>query len=237
MARTQTVAQCVADAYQLATGKSGGLVAATTKYNRILGLLNFYTQEWANSWQWRSIRNTFNVVATVSATDTFLIPATMGHPSRQEGDFVRINHVGGVNESQYTILDIEKLYDDGPIVNAAGNATFNSVGTCAIVGNNLVFSVPFTATSAQFGGTIKIPGYSIPATLTGDTDTVTVDDPSWLAARAAAEYIRNDVTRVQLYNSLLNQANDKWETMKKNNRSQQDQVYVGGYRPPGADWE
>ena len=238
MAFTQTVDQAIAASYLLATGKAVAPTSGTAKYTKLLALLNMYTQVWAGETgtDWKSLYSLFTVSGTVTATDTFAIPATVGKVSRSEGDFVRINHTDGTTQSTYTIVPIERLYNDGSTISTPGGSTQNSTGTCAISGSNIIFPTAFKTTDAQYGGTIKIPGYSIPATLTTGTDVITVDDPFWLCFRVAAEYIRNDVTRVQLYGSLIDQANDAMTGMKEDNESQSETVYSGGYRPLGNTW-
>lgn len=231
MAYTKTTQQVITDTYLLATGKATGLDITSTKGVKILALLNYFVQEWANEKgvNWRSLRNTFTLGATVTATNTFTLPTTIGRFSRQEGDFVRIYHTDGVNESDYTIVPIERLYENGPTLNNVGNEY------CAISGTSLIFTRPFVATDPQFGGTIKVPGYSIPATLDSNDDVPAVDNPDWLSARTAAEYVRNDVTRVQLYNSLLDIAADKMSAMKMENDTQIEEVYRP-WAPLGETW-
>ena len=176
-----TVTEAIAATYLLATGKATAPSSGTAKYTKILALLNIFSQNWATEpVMWASLRSTFTVTspATVTATDTFAIPATVGKISEQEGDYVRINHANGTDQSTYTIVPIERLYDDGPTINTAGGPY------CAVSGSNLIFPVAFTSTSPQFGGTVKIPGYSIPATLTTGSDVIQVDDPYWLCYMA-----------------------------------------------------
>lgn len=217
------VTEAIAATYLFATGKAVAPTSGTTKYTKILALLNVFTQNWASESgvDWKSLRSTFTVTspATVTATDTFAIPSTVGKISRQKGDYVRINHSNGTDQSLYTIVPIEELYQDGPTINNAGGPI------CAVAGSNLKFPVAFTATSPQFGGTVIIPGYSIPATLTTGTDTIVVDDPFWLCYMAAAEYDRNDITRVQQYGNLIAQANNAMTGMKEDNESQSQTVY------------
>jgi hypothetical protein len=231
-----TVTEAIAATYLLATGKATAPSSGTAKYTKILALLNIFTQNWATEpVMWASLRSTFTVTspATVTATDTFAIPATVGKISEQEGDYVRINHANGTDQSTYTIVPIERLYDDGPTINNAGGPY------CAVSGSNLIFPVAFTSTSPQFGGTVKIPGYAIPATLTDGADVIQVDDPYWLCYMAAAEYIRNDITRVQQYGNLIAQANNSMNNMINANNSQKETAYASwspGNGTGGETW-
>lgn len=238
MADTQTVDEVIADTYLFATGKGVPPTSGSTKYIKILALLNLFTKEWAREpdTEWNSLRQLFAVAAAVSATDTYALPITIERVSQQESDFVRIYHTDGVKESDYTIVPIQRLYDGGPIVSSAGVSRRNAVGTCALVGSNIVFSRAFTSTDPQFGGSIKVPGSAIPPVLVNGTDVVAVDDPAWLSSRSAAEYVRTDVTRVQLYPSLLDIANDKMNGMKTANESQVEEALETSFSLLGESW-
>lgn len=237
MPATLTVDQAVTRVYLRATGKVTPLIFGTTKYIKILALLNFYSQQWAleRGIDWNSLRQYFPI-GSVSTTDTYTLDTDIGTMSQQEGDFVRIYHINGIDETEATILPISRLYIDGPTLLNGGIGRFNARCTCAVVGGSLVFSTPFLATDPQIGGTIKVPGFIIPPVLTGTTDSILVDDPGWLVVKCAAEYVRNDVTRVQLYPSLNDEAAVLMEGMKEQNNSQVESVYTGGFRPLGETW-
>lgn len=236
MSFTVAVDRVVSDTYLRATGKASGLTFGSTKYVKILGLMNFYMREFANELPWKSLRSTFTLAGTVTATDTFPLLATIDMLSQQEGDFVRIYHTGGTVESDYTIVPIERLYNDGHTLNNGGVELANGNGTCAESAGSLVFSTPFLTTSPQFGGTIKVPGQSIPPTLVLATDPIVVDDPMWLSTRCAAEYVRTDITRSQLYPTLIQEANDLMDKMKSSNDSQHETTYTGGFQPLADSW-
>lgn len=225
----------------LANGKGSALTVDSTKYTKILGLLNLYKDVWAQEpgVQWNSIRSLTSLAATVSATDTYALPTAVingtAKLSTQEGDFVRILHTDGVSESDYTLIQDSKLYNGGQSIN---NPSGDYV---ARRGSSLVFPVAFTASSAQFGGTIKVPIYTTPAdmvTSTSDpTDTVEVDDPYWVIFMAAAEYIRNDVTKQNQYANLIAQAVNSMNAMKENNETQLEEVFMGTLGPAmGETW-
>ena len=230
------VTDAITQVYLLATGKVVPPTSGTNKYNKILALLNTFTQNWASESgvDWRSLRTIFTFPATVSATDTYALPTGLGKVSKTEGDFVRITHTDGVTESDYTIVPIERLYNNGSKVNSVGG------DYCAISGSNLIFAAPFTSDSAQYGGTITIPGQSIPPTLTDGTDTIVVDDPYWLCFMAAAEYVRTDLTRQAQYPNLVAQANNAMAGMKEDNNSQEESAITNwspGNGYGGSNWE
>jgi hypothetical protein len=228
---TKTVTQAIADVYLRATGKAGGVDIASTKGIKILAFLNHFSEEWSES-DWESMASTFIVPAAVSATDTYDMSSltTLHHLSQQEGDFIRIYHTDGVGETDYTIVKYNKLYDDGHQRNASGNRTV------AIQGKNLIFSRAFVATDPQFGGSIRARGYLRATVLVSGTDVLQVDNPKWLTDRCASEYVRNDVTRQQFFDTLMGEAGVEWAKMKKNNIRQQDEVYRGAWSASGASW-
>lgn len=234
----------------LANGKGTSLVVDSTKYNKILQLLNMYKDVWAQEpgVNWASLRSWSTLGAAVSATDTYALPTELTLAggtmklSDQEGDYVRVIWVNGVQESDYTLILDQKLYRDGPSVNNPGSIGINTSGNCARRGNNLIFDVPFTANSPEFGGSIKIPVYTTPADMVSSTiaptGTVPCDDPYWVIFMAAAEYVRNDVTKQNQYANLIAQATNCMMGMKENNMPQQDEVYVPGQLGPamGETW-
>lgn len=216
----------------LANGKGADLVVDSTKYTKILRLLNLYKDVWAQEpgVQWNSLRSLASLSATVSATATYALTTAIidgtAKLSTQEGDYVRILHTNGINESDYTLVQDSRLYNDGASINNPGG------DWVARRGSNLIFPVAFTSASAQFGGTIKVPVYTTPADMvsstTDPTDVIEIDDPYWIIFMAAAEYVRNDVTKQNQYANLIAQATNAMYGMKENNESQLEEVYNNG---------
>ena len=158
------------------------------------------------------------LTATVTATDTFSLAAAteIYKISQDEENPIRIYYSIGSNYSDFTLVSPEKLKLYG-----------DRSGYCAKVGDTLVFSQPFTADSLEFGGTIKVPAYTIPADFDSsnpDVDEVPTDDPEWLATRVAAEDIRTSLVRQNQYPNLIEVANELMKKMKQNNGSQKEFV-------------
>lgn len=78
------------------------------------------------------------------------------------------------------------------------------------------------------GGTLYLPGYYLPADITGtDGDAViAVDDPFWAVMAVAAQVAFGDLTYEEKFEDLNGQANELWRTMVKLNRKRQ----AGGSR-------
>ena len=167
MAYIQNLTQTIATSYLLATGKSTVLAAGTSKYNKIVALANYFTQLWANEpgEDWASLRSTF-ALGTITAGNSVAIDTDIGHISNQEGDYIRVLHLDGIGETDYSIVPIERLYD-GMISRNAPDG-----GRCAVSGSNLIFEHSFISQDAQFGGTIQAPGYLIPDTLANGNDVI-----------------------------------------------------------------
>lgn len=223
MAVTMTVSQALTAVLLRATGKVSTLGVTDTKGVKILAFLNYFQNVWALSTNvdWNSLKTTFTL-GTVSNTDTFDLDSDIGRLSQQEGDYVRITTT--TQEFTYTIVPLEKLYK-GAKLNHWDN------GKCSVVGQSLIFAHKFVSTDPQFGGSIVVPGFSIPDPLVNANDEIAVDDPNWLVAISAAEYDRTDITRVQYYPGLKDEADELMYTMKRHNDSQQEMVYQDGWNP------
>jgi hypothetical protein len=229
-----TVQQAVNLTILKATGKATILDPTTAKYQKVLALLNNYTDEWADEagTDWQSLRQVFTL-GTIAATDTYDLDSTINEVSSQEGDYVRVTHVGGTQQSLYTIVPPQRLYDAGTTLNNYGAQELYANGTCAVVGNQIIFSRPFLISDPQYGGTITVAGYIETNTLTKQNDLIQVDIPRWLCVRSAAEYIRTDVTRQQQVPNLISEANEIMKQMKDLNETQSEYVFRGSWRPAG----
>lgn len=226
MAQVMTVSQAIAETYLLATGKTTALDAGSPKYQRVLALLNVFTNRWAKwpSVQWRSLRTLSTLPSVISTSATYTLPANINRVSQDGLDYVTITSLTG-QEYRYEIVPVERargMYDYR-----------NDVST--IAGQNLLFHGGFSATDPRIGGTIKVPAYLVPTTLVNATDVIQVDDPNWLCYAAAAEYCRNDITRVQLYPSLRDESLQMMAAMIQNNDTSILEV-ARPWSPMGETW-
>lgn len=67
------------------------------------------------------------------------------------------------------------------------------------------------------GGTLTVPGYYTPATMTLSTDLVSVDDPNWLVYIVASELARSDPAKDDQFPTLVGMANDLYTRMSNAN--------------------
>jgi hypothetical protein len=220
-----TITEAIADVYLKATGKTTTLTSGN-KYDKIVGLLDFYQRRWAREpgIDWNSLYDPAFSLGTVTATDTFdLDTSSIRKLSDREGDSVRIVWTDGTSYTDYAIIEADKLKDYSFGVDKDSPLGFY----CAQIGSTLVFNHEFISTDNEYGGEIFVPVYAFPDPITSDNpgdDEIQVDDPDWLVLRVAAEYVRNDLTRRQRYPELLAEANEAMGRMKDDNDGQIDTV-------------
>lgn len=217
-----TITEGLTAIYLKAVGKATPPASSSSKYTRIIGLMDFYQRRFGREKgvDWNSLYIPDLSIGSVTATDAFdLDTSTIRKLSDREGDCVRIVWTDGVGYTDYDIVPADSLKDY-----YYGPTKQNYSGfVCARIGNQLVFNHTFTSTDSQYGGDIQVPCYTFSEGITStnpDTDEIQVDDPDWLVLICAAEYCRNDITRRQRYPELLAEANEAMERMKDDNDAQ-----------------
>jgi hypothetical protein len=210
-----TVVDLIAGAYLKATGSVSTLTSTDDDWTKLLTIANYYQQNWANEVgvDWKSLYSPKVSCGTVTATDTFSLDSTIHKISQQQEDPIRIVWSNGTSYTDYTLVAPDRLkveYNDGAYV--------------AQNGSSLLFNKAFVPTDNEFGGTIYVPAYTLPATLSVGTDVVSVDIPEWLVTICAAEYVRNDLVRQNQYPNLLAEANELMKKMVENNGAQLETV-------------
>lgn len=215
------------------TGKTATFTTGSAKWLKILGIANQKLRQWAreNGTDWEVLYSPNQVIGTVTATDSFAIDtSTIRNFSNSDVDPVRIYHTDGVGYTDYTIVNADTLkeYYTGP------NKEYPIGNYCARIGNNLVFNHKFKSTDIQYGGSIKAPVYLFPDSLVNDSDDIPCDE-NWLILATAAEYIRTDITRQNMYPTLVAEANDAMQRQKDDNEGQLDEI-ARPWRPSEASW-
>jgi hypothetical protein len=214
-----------------ATGKRTILAPTDTKFLKVLGIANGYIDQWQNEKDvdWSSLYDGGLSFGTVTATDTFAIPATVRKISDTRGDQVRIVWTDGVSYTDFEVVPADTL------------KRYPNSNVCAQIGTNIVFARTFNSEDPEFGGDVQVPVYTFAPTLvsgtpaTGETDVVPVDIPAWLVTASAAEYVRNDITKQNQYGNLVNEANQLMERMKDDNDGQVSEPYMP-WGPMGQTW-
>lgn len=228
-----TTSELVAAVILRATGEVSTAASGDSEWEKVRGIANFYINTWANEpgVDWNSLYTPELSFGAVTATDSFTFPAAAINVSDQAGDNVRIDHSNGTGYTDFefvTANSLKRYY--------LGNKATPLGDVCAQIGRNLVFNRRFVATDPEFGGTIKVPSYALPAPLVETTDLVPVDDPNWLVVVCAAEYVRNDITLQNQYPNLIAEANSIMSDMKSNNDTAAYQEIVRGPAGDGIGW-
>lgn len=220
-----TLSELVSAVVLKATGKTSTLAAGDAKWEKIRQIANQYISQWQNTTgvDWASLYERARVIGTVSATDAFDLDDDIRQLSHQRGDVVQLVQSDG-QVFDYDIVHADKLktYDE-------------SARVCAKIGRQLVFRVPFTASSAAFGASIQVPIYTFADSLTTANDEVPVDIPQWLVLMTAAEYVRNDITKQNQYPNLVAEANALLDRMVDDNDGQVNDVPIQ-WSPRGRSW-
>lgn len=219
------VTDFVSNVFLRSTGKLPTFASGSTKWLKIVAISNFYIDAWARERgvNWNSLYSPDLAIGSVTATDTFPLPATIRKVSDLEEDCVRILHTNGITYTNFTTIAPERLKE------------FDTGNYVAQIGSTLKFNRPFVSTDPQFGGSIKVPAYLFAAHIAADADVIPVDDPNWLILITAAEYIRNDVTRQNQYGNLVAEANEAMQSMKDDNNQQVTEV-SRPWQPLGMTW-
>lgn len=210
-----TTTQLINAAYLKATGKVATFASGSTKWNKLLGIANFYIDNWENEpgVDWQSLYDPAYELGTITATDTYELDSDIRKVSQTQGDTIRVYYDGST--TRYTEYDL---------VNAKDLKSYDTGAYCAIVGRTIMFNTAFTSSMPQFGGDLVVPVYTYAPDLVRASDTVPVDNPNWLVLMCAAEYIRNDITRQQQYGNLITEANQAMQRMIQDNVGQIDLI-------------
>ena len=219
-----TVEEAIAAVFLKATGKTTTLTSGT-KFNRIVGLLDFYQRRWSkeSDIDWASLYDPAFSIGTVTTTDTYdLDTSTVRKISQRLGDPIRILWADGEGYTDYDLVDADTLKD----YYSGQNKENYSGYYCARIGNTLVFNHTFTEDDQEYGGEITVPCYTYASAISADAlnDDIQVDDPDWLVLICAAEYVRNDITRRSRYPEILREANAAMERMKDDQDGQVQEV-------------
>lgn len=221
--------------YLKAVGKTAAFAEGTTKWTKILGLLNFYSRRWSREQgvDWNSLYEPLYNNGTVTATDTFDVDSgTVRKLSQQEGDNVRIIwESDSTNFTDYQLVPSDRFKD------------FPTGRFCTFQRNtsSLVFNREFETSDPEFGGTIYLPAYLYTDELINSNDDLQVDDPDWLVLICAAEYVRTDLTRQNQYGNLIAEANDAMTRMIDDNNNDQNTSATqewnpSPYNPASSAW-
>src|ERR1700757_1683819 len=95
-----------------ATGKTSTATSGDTKWTKVLGIGNYYIDQWQNEpgVDWNSLYDPLFNIGTVTATDTFDLDLdTIRKISDADQDYVRIVHTDGKTYTDYTVVPADTL--------------------------------------------------------------------------------------------------------------------------------
>lgn len=198
--------ELVANVILKATGELSTASFGDDDYSKVLQLANLNIDKWAKEDNWTSLYDSVEI-GTVTATDTFDLDDTIRVVSGDPDDPVEILTTGGQKVYFQTVApsDLKK---------------YSSGNYCARVGQSIKFNRVFKSTDIEYGGTIIVPAYLYAEHLTTANSTVPVDDPSWLVAMTAADWVQLDATLAQNRPDFIAEANDLMTSMQRHNRPQ-----------------
>ena len=217
-----TITEAITATFLKSTGKATPPLVGSSKYNQIVGLLDFYQRRWAREPDiaWDSLYDPSFSIGSITNTDTYdLDTSSIRRISNREGDYIRIMWTDGVGYSDYSLVNQDELKQ----FYRGQNKEYPKGNIATQIGTTLVFNHKFISTDPEFGGDIQVPIYGFPDPITADnpdSDEVQVNDPDWLVTRCAAEYVRNDIVRRSRYPELLSEANEMMTRMIDDNDSQ-----------------
>lgn len=198
-----------------ATGKKRVFAPGSKKYERIVGIANYFIGVWEAEHPWTSLYDPELEIGKAGPEASYELPDEVRTISKNPDDKVRILRTdGGITEFM--------------LVEASSLRSYSQMGAsvCAKIGRRLVFGRPFLAGTAEVGGAILVPCYQYSERLTSPYDPVPVDDPNWLIVRSAAEYALKDLLLQNQAELLEAEASSVLETMKDDDRGAIEYAYM-----------
>lgn len=209
----------ITEAYLLATGKASPPAEGTTKRSSLAALAVKFNRDWQiePDVEWDSLYDWVGA-GKAKATDTYELDEEINFIStdgQREENYVYILTLDGQKIGFKTVRPRDlKRYPHGNAV-------------AKISENRIKFSRVFTADEQAFGGSIFVPAITKLDDLENDDDDVLIDDPLWLPARMAAQFVLPNSQLNYLYEDLLDQANEKMEAMIDRNTSGNETTSTG----------
>lgn len=212
-----TKLEAITTAYLLATGKT------TLPTGNKLAQLNALAEKFYRDWQvepdteWQSLYQTVGA-GTVTATDEFDLDTDINFISKEQGNYVRVLTSAG-QYIDYPVVKPQQLYQHR-LVPAVAHVVED--GT-----HKIRFSRAFTADDTAFGGTIQVPAIIKLDDITSSSSEILIDQPEWLAERVAAQYCYSYKSLRDMYDDLINLANEHMMSMKVQNGSGNESLNTG----------
>lgn len=214
----------IVDAYHYATGKSVDIASISTdKRASLTALAIKFNRQWQTEpgMEWDSLYDVVSAGA-VTATNIFALAEDINFittEDKHELNNVRVLHLDGVSYTDYTLVKSGQLYR---YRNLNAVAFIREAGVAKVK-----FSKAFTSADAQFGGTIQVPAITKLPDLDTDGSDVLIDDYEWLPWRMAAQYAYSYKSLRDMYDDLLDAANDRMKGMMGRNTAGDETTSTG----------
>ena len=224
----RTVSWAIGKAYVEAKMKATAPTSGN-KFDSLISMADTMQKNWAAEpgVEWNSLFELYTLTPVVTATATFALHNDIQYLSKGDNQYVIVTD--GTQEKRYRVVKATQL------------DFYREQDACAQVGRNLKFSKAFASDSSLLGYNIKVPAIKYANDLTASTDTIQVDEPLWVAYMMAADFVRNDVTKKDQYDNLIEYANVLMNKMKELNGGTIDVIptssaTVGSTFAEGATW-
>lgn len=206
-----------------ATGDLSTASFGDDDYKKVVQRANIHIDSWAKEDEWNSLYDSAVDIGTITATDTYDLDSSIRVISTHPDDYIQIITTDGRTINYET-------------VQASDLKRYNTGKYCARIGSTLKFNKVFDTTDPEYGGSIKVPAFLYANHLSKAKDTIPVDDPNWLVAMGAADWVQLDVTLSQYRSDFLAEATDLLAAMKKANAAQVDTLTLKQVTPDLRNW-
>lgn len=206
-----------------ATGELSTASFGDDDYSKVVQLANMNIDKWAKETDWDSLYDPSVNCGSISTKDSYDLDSSIRVISSRQDDYVQITLSDGQVLNYQTVQPSElKRYSSG--------------NYCARIGSTLRFNKSFESDDPAVGGVLTVPAYLYASHLKKANDKVPVDDPNWLVAMTAADWVQSDITLAQNYPGLIAEANDLMVSMMKNNQAQVETVPMHPVTPSLRNW-
>lgn len=218
-----TTDELVSNVLLRATGELSTASFGDDDYSKVVQLANMNIDKWAKETDWDSLYDPGINCGSISTNDSYDLDSSIRVISSRQDDYVQIIRSDGQVLNYQTVPPSElKRYSSG--------------NYCARIGSTLRFNKSFESDDPAVGGVLTVPAYLYVSHLKKANDKVPVDDPNWLVAMTAADWVQSDITLAQNYPGLIAEANDIMVSMKKHNGAQVETVPMHPVTPSLRNW-
>jgi len=201
--------------YSLATAKTALPTVGSVKRNLLNAFAIKFYRDWQNETgvEWESLSRIVSAGTVTTTAVQYDLAEDINYISKDENNNVLIN------DQKFLVVSVSQL-TKYKYSNAVAHVRVDNV-------SSLRFSQAFITGSSLIGKTIEVPCVIKLDDLTSDTSEILIDQPEWLGERIAAQYAFSFKSTRDMYDDLLQMANDRMNSMKMNNNTGQESYNTG----------